>query len=97
MKPIRVAVVGAGHLGRIHTRILSTLPQFTLVGVVDTIEASRETLAREYSTEAIASHEKLFGRVDATVVAAPTQFHHRIAIDLLDRGIHLLVEKPLAW
>jgi predicted dehydrogenase len=96
LKPIRVAVVGAGHLGRIHTRILSTLPQFSLVGVVDTIESSRDALAREHSTEAIASHEQLFGRIDAAVIAAPTQFHHRIALDMLDRGVHLLVEKPLA-
>ncbi len=96
MKPIRVAVIGCGHLGRIHTRIAAGLPQFSLVGVVDTVESSRAQLAKDFNTEAFASHDKLYGRIDAAVVATPTQYHHRVALDLLNRGVHLLVEKPIA-
>ncbi|HWA97243.1 MAG TPA: Gfo/Idh/MocA family oxidoreductase, partial [Pirellulales bacterium] len=95
MKPIRVAVVGAGHLGRIHTRILAGLPQFSLVAVVDPVAASRDPLASQYSVRSLESHESLYGAVDAAVIAAPTPLHHRLASDLLAHGIHLLVEKPI--
>ncbi len=96
MKPIRIAVVGAGHLGRFHTRILSALSQYQLVGVVDPVESACKALADQYTVESHTTCEKLYGRIDAAVVAAPTQFHHAIAMDLLSRGVHLLVEKPLA-
>lgn len=96
MKPIRVAVVGAGHLGRIHTRLVSGLPQFELVAVVDPIEPARRALAEQYNTRALADYHELAGMADAVVLAAPTSLHHRLGLDLLDAGMHLLIEKPLA-
>lgn len=96
MKPLRVAVVGVGHLGRIHARILSNLEGVTLAGVVDTAEASRQETATVYDTAAFADHRSLVGKIDAAIIATPTRHHCRIARDLLGAGIHLLVEKPLA-
>lgn len=96
MKPIRIGVVGCGHLGRIHTRILSGMAGFELVGVADPVEAARQRTAVEYHTRPFATHQELAAEVDALVVAAPTTYHHAIALELLDRGRHLLVEKPLA-
>jgi predicted dehydrogenase len=96
LKPVRVAVVGVGHLGRIHARILSKLEGATLAGVVDPIEASRQEAAVNYRTTAFAKHHELIGKVDAAIIATPTRFHCQIARELLASGIHLLVEKPLA-
>jgi predicted dehydrogenase len=95
VKPIRIAVVGAGHLGRIHARLLAGLPQFSLVAIVDPVEASRREASERYATRALAHHGELAGLVDAAIVATPTSAHAAIAADLLGLGIHLLVEKPL--
>jgi len=96
VKPLRIAVVGAGHLGKIHARILSGLAEFRLAGIVDPVASSRCEAAAAYHTEAFADCRALLGRIDAAVVAAPTKFHRDVAIELLDAGVHLLVEKPLA-
>lgn len=96
MKPIRVAVVGVGHLGRIHARLLSGLPEAKLISVSDPHAPSRAEVAATYQVAALADHRELIGQVDAAVVAAPTRFHTAIARDLLAAGIHVLVEKPLA-
>ena len=96
MKPLRIAVVGAGHLGKIHARILSGLAEYRLAGIVDPVESSRREAAAAYGVEAFADCRPLAGQIDAAVVAVPTKFHRHVAVELLDRGVHLLVEKPLA-
>jgi predicted dehydrogenase len=93
---LRIAVVGAGHLGRYHARLLRPLPGVELVGVVDPHEPARRALAQELGVAAWADLEDVSGRLDAAVLAAPTCWHHRLGVRLLERGIHLLVEKPLA-
>ena len=95
MNPIRVAVVGAGHLGKIHTRILSSLADFQLVGVVDPVETQRHSVAAEFHTTPFASVAEIDDLVDAVVVAAPTSHHRRVAGDLLRRDKHVFVEKPI--
>jgi predicted dehydrogenase len=93
---LRTAVIGVGHLGRIHARILSKLEGFALVGVVDPAEENRLAAAAECGAPGFASHRELPETIEAAVVAAPTRYHHALALDLLSRGVHLLVEKPLA-
>ncbi len=93
--PIRIAVVGAGHLGRIHTRILASLPQFELQAVVDPVESQRQQVAAEFRTTAAAEVNEVLDRVDAVVIAAPTTHHHAVATQCLSRGRHVFVEKPL--
>jgi predicted dehydrogenase len=93
---LRVAVVGVGHLGRHHARILSVMPGVDLVAVVDTNRARAEEIAAASHTQALFSVAELNGRVDAVTIAVPTELHHAIAVPLLAAGIPVLVEKPMA-
>jgi predicted dehydrogenase len=95
-RPLRVAVIGVGHLGRHHARLLSTRPGVDLVGVVDTnLQRARE-IAETHSTSAIAEPASLIGVVDAVVVATPTASHADVAAPFLEAGTAVLIEKPLA-
>ena len=96
MTPLRLAVVGAGYLGRFHARLAAALDSIELVAVVDPDRAAREAVAAEAGCAAIAHHRDLLDRVDAIVLAAPTPLHHAIGCELLQAGKHLLIEKPLA-
>jgi predicted dehydrogenase len=95
LKPIRTAVVGYGHLGKIHTRILRTLPQFETAVVVDPSESARAAAAESGISCVAADHRDWIDRVDAVVLASPTKFHHAVARDFLTAGKHVFVEKPL--
>ena len=94
--PIRVAVVGVGYLGRHHARILSDLPGVTLAGVVDIDPARAREVAAQCRTDVFPGVEALPGAVDAVTVAVPTGSHVAIAAPLLEMGIPVLVEKPIA-
>jgi len=93
---LRVAVIGVGHLGRHHARILSGLPGVRLVGVVDTNEARAAEIASGSGTTAFTDYRALFEEVDAVTVAVPTESHIEVACPFLERGIPVLVEKPIA-
>ena len=92
----RVAVVGVGHFGRHHARVLSTLPGVRLETVVDIDLARAQATAAEVGTAFAGDASSLDGRVDAVTVAVPTDVHHAVALPLLERGISVLVEKPIA-
>ena len=96
MNPLRLAVIGAGHLGRIHARLLSQMPDLVLVGIADPVSAAREQVAADCGSVPYADYRELLGRVDAAVVATPTRFHRDVALDFLNQGTPLLVEKPIA-
>lgn len=96
MKPLKVAVIGAGHLGKIHARILKALPAFELVAVVDPSESQRREVAEAYGAWPCVHFGEILGRVDAAVVATPTRKHHEVGVQLLQHGIHTFIEKPLA-
>jgi predicted dehydrogenase len=93
---LRVAVIGVGHLGRHHARILSSLPGVELVAVVDTNRARAEAIAAASSTRALFDSLELLGLVDAVTVAVPTELHRDIALPFLRARIPVLVEKPIA-
>jgi predicted dehydrogenase len=93
---LRVAVIGVGHLGKHHARILSTLEGATLVGVVDAKPDRAADIAAAYGTEPVSDPADLIGRVDAVSVAVPTESHLAIALPFLERGVSVLVEKPMA-
>jgi predicted dehydrogenase len=95
-EPIRAAVVGVGHLGRHHARILSSLEGARLVAVVDTAADRAAEAASATGAEALSDFRDLFGRVDAVTVAVPTELHRDVALPFLERGIAVLVEKPMA-
>src|SRR5262245_9541674 len=96
MARLRLAVIGVGHLGKEHARILAGLPEAELVGVVDVNAEQAQTVARQCHTQAYPANWPLFNLVDAAIIAVPTVSHHAIASDFLVRNIPLLVEKPLA-
>jgi predicted dehydrogenase len=94
--PLRVAIIGAGHLGRIHARIAAALEEIDLVAVVDPVEAARTSVAQEARTRSVADYRELIGDIEAAIIATPTHTHHAIGMDLLAGGVPLLIEKPLA-
>jgi predicted dehydrogenase len=95
MVRLRLGVVGVGHLGKEHARILAGMPDVTLVGVADPNASQAESVALRCGTRAYSDYRPLLEAVDAAVIAAPTAHHHAIACDFLRRGVPLLVEKPL--
>jgi predicted dehydrogenase len=92
---VRIGVIGAGHLGRIHARLLASAEGVELVGVADPLTEARRAVAAEYQIAEAADFRDLIPRIDAAIVATPTRFHHPVAMHLAERGIHLLVEKPI--
>ena len=92
---LRLGVVGVGHLGKEHARILAGMSDVELVGVADPNGAQAGAVADRCGARAYPDHRALFGAVDAVVVAAPTVHHHAVAGEFLSRGVHALVEKPL--
>lgn len=93
---IRVAVIGVGHLGRHHARILSELPGARLTAVVDTIEERARAAAEPSGAAVLTDYRALQNNVDAITIAVPTELHRDIAQPFLERGIPVLVEKPMA-
>lgn len=93
---LRVGVVGVGSLGFHHARILRELPGVQMAGVYDASPARMATVATELDVRAHASYDDLLDAVDAAVVAVPTTNHAEVAMAALERGVHLLIEKPIA-
>jgi predicted dehydrogenase len=87
-------VIGVGHLGRHHARILASLPGVSLAGVVDTNRERAAQIASEFGTQPFADARDA-GAIDFAVIAAPTEHHASIALPLVDAGVHVLVEKPV--
>lgn len=94
--PIPVAVVGVGSFGKQHARVLNSLPGAELVAVVDRDADRAQAIAQEYGCEALTNPTELAGRVQAAVVAVPTKHHAAVGVELLNAGIDVLVEKPIA-
>ena len=96
-KPIRVAVVGVGEFGRNHVRVWRELEGVELAGVVDANPDRARQIAAEFGTSIIPGVDALAAaRVDAVSLAVPTREHARIGTRLLDAGMDVLVEKPMA-
>lgn len=96
MKPIRLAVVGAGQFGANHCRVIHESTRAELAAVVDIDRSRADAAAAQYGAQAFTDIRELAGKVDAAVVAAPTMAHEEIGCQLLEAGIDVLVEKPIA-
>jgi predicted dehydrogenase len=96
VKRPRVGVVGVGHIGKNHARLYAELPGGEFTAIYDTDRAIAQERATEFGVKAVASLEEFAEQVDAASVATPTSTHFEIARELLSRGKHLLVEKPIA-
>ena len=96
MSKVKVGVIGVGRMGKYHVGILSELPEVELTTVVDIDSKSRKVIEENYGTPSFENYKDIYGKVDAAVVAVPTRLHFPIAKDLLNAGIHVLLEKPCA-
>jgi len=94
-QPLRVGVIGVGHLGRHHARIYSTLTSVVLVGVSDTDVSRGREVAEEFKTEFYSTSDELLPCVDAISVAVPTSAHFPVVQACLNQNCHVLVEKPI--
>jgi predicted dehydrogenase len=93
---LRLAVIGVGHLGQHHARLLSGMDGVELVGVVDPKPGRAEEIAAKYGTAAFTDVSGITGRVDAVSIAAPTTRHVELALPFVEAGVPVLVEKPMA-
>ncbi len=94
-RKIKVGVIGVGSLGQAHARIYSELPEVELVGVYDVNPKQAEKIAHQHRTRAFAAMDELAAQIEAASVVVPTDRHREVAGRLLERGLHLLVEKPI--
>ena len=92
--PLRVGVIGTGSMGRNHARIFGELPESTLTAVLDERADVAGEIAAKYQARAMTSLDEFADAVDAATIATPTVTHFSIARQLLERGKHVLVEKP---
>ena len=93
--PLRVAVIGVGHLGKHHARLLAGIDGAQLTAVVDTNFERAAAAAGATGVRPLSDYRELLGLVDAVTVAVPTELHHEIAMPFLESGISVLVEKPI--
>ncbi|MGE5189818.1 MAG: Gfo/Idh/MocA family protein [Gemmatimonadota bacterium] len=93
---VRVGVIGVGYLGRLHAQKLASLDDVRFAGVCDADAARGAAVAQECGTAFFKSHRRLLAAVDAVVIAVPTTAHHRVALDAMRAGVHVLLEKPIA-
>ncbi len=94
---VKTAVIGVGHLGRHHARVLKELPSAELVAVVDTDPERAAEYAEKFHCEALTDYTQLAGRIDAASIVVPTKYHYDVASWCFENGIHALVEKPMAY
>lgn len=96
---LKSAVIGVGSMGRNHARIYWELPDVEFVGVADGDLAKAEAIAQRYGTKAYTDYRTMLDeqKPDIVTVAVPTIYHLDVALDVISRGIHLLVEKPIAF
>src|SRR4029077_16922412 len=96
MKRIRVAVAGCGEFGRNHARVYREIESAELVGVFDTDATRSAAFAQEFNTRAFSSLQQMQGQIDAATGAVPTVAHAAVGCALMQLGIDVLVEKPMA-
>ncbi|MBI4340380.1 MAG: Gfo/Idh/MocA family oxidoreductase [Chloroflexi bacterium] len=95
-RTITVGVIGVGSMGQHHARILASLPGVKLVGVADANAQVAGSIAALYGAEPYTDYRQLLGKVEAVTIAAPTAMHHAIGLECISRGLHGMMEKPVA-
>ena len=93
---VKVGVIGVGSLGQHHARIYSQMPDIEFVGICDTNADRARDIAAQYGTKVFPELLDLARAIDAASVVVPTDLHHSISLALMEHGVHLLVEKPIA-
>ncbi|PKP55674.1 MAG: UDP-N-acetyl-D-glucosamine dehydrogenase, partial [Candidatus Altiarchaeales archaeon HGW-Altiarchaeales-2] len=95
MEKIKVAVIGAGNMGKNHVRIYSEMNNVELIGVADLNEEVGKDIAGKFNTNFYKNYKEVMGKVEAVSIVVPTKFHYNIAKEFLSNGIDVLIEKPI--
>lgn len=95
MKKLNIGVIGTGHLGKFHTKILSNTENANLVGVFDIDSEKGSAIASEFNTKYFSNLYELIDKVDAVSIAAVTSVHHQIAKECLENNVNVFIEKPI--
>jgi len=95
MDPLNVGVIGVGHLGSLHAKMYAEISSVKLVGVYDSDPLRAEKTAAEFGIKAFSALDDLLSQVEAVSIATPTQSHYDVAMQVIKRGVHLLIEKPI--
>jgi predicted dehydrogenase len=95
MDPLNVGVIGVGHLGSLHAKMYGQISSVKLVGVYDSDSQRAQKLAAEFGINAFSTLDDLLSQVEAVSIATSTQSHYDVAMQVIKRGVHLLIEKPI--
>jgi predicted dehydrogenase len=96
-KRVRIGVIGVGHLGTYHVQKYKNMEDVELVGIVDVSETRATEIAEKFCTRVFRRHAELLHHVEAVSLAVPTEEHYVVAKDILNRKVHLLIEKPITY
>ncbi len=94
-KKLKAGVLGAGHLGKIHLRLLNESDKYDLIGFYDESQAVRTQITEEYGFKAFDSASDLMDAVDMVDIVTPTTYHHQLAKEAIAKGKHVFIEKPI--
>jgi UDP-N-acetylglucosamine 3-dehydrogenase len=92
---IKIGVIGPGSMGRNHVRVCSELEKAQLIGITDLNTTIGKNIANRFQTKYFSTYKDMMGEVDAVIIATPTNTHYEIAMDFMNQGKHVLVEKPI--
>jgi len=92
---LKIGVIGLGSMGKNHARVCSELNTIHLAVVSDIDTTTVKTIADRFHTKSFTTHKDMIKEIDAAIIATPTVTHHKIAMDMLNQGKHVLVEKPI--
>jgi predicted dehydrogenase len=95
MDQLNIGVIGVGHLGSLHTKMYSQISSANLIGVYDVDPQRAEKVAAEFGIKAFSGLDDLLSHVEAVSIATVTQSHYDVAMQVIERGVHLLIEKPI--
>ena len=95
MEKVNVGVIGVGYLGKFHAEKYSAMDDVNLVGVADVDEQTAAEVAEKFNTKAFSDYRELLDKIEAASIAVPTSLHHDIGMACLERGVNILIEKPM--
>ena len=93
---LKIGVLGAGHLGKIHIRLLKEIAEFEIAGFYDPDKEVERTVVDQFGIRAFSSAEELMGECDALDIVTPTLVHYELAKQAIKKSKHIFIEKPLA-
>jgi len=94
-KKLKVGVLGAGHLGKIHLRLLHQSEKYDLIGFFDENQSVKDNIESEYGFKAFGSAAELINAAEVVDIVTPTLFHHKLAKQAIEKGKHVFIEKPI--